>query len=77
MEHDKVTDTSSIRADIKHITEQLESLNNTVLKLRTTLNILEKSMYINCDHEWILDLESCNEHPRYMCKICGSPKSYT
>jgi hypothetical protein len=67
-----------ISQNIEHLKKQLEAEQNSLDNFKTqvknsenTINHLKRLIYDICNHEWVIDSTSYNEHTEYVCTKCG------
>ena len=67
-----------ISQNIEHLKKQLEaeqasldSFKRQVKNSENTINHLKEMIYNICEHEFVIDSSSYNEHTEYICTKCG------
>ncbi len=66
--------------NIEHLKKQLAAEQSHLYLVKkqlknseNTINYIKQMIYNICDHEWVVDSSSYNEHPEYICKKCDLP----
>jgi hypothetical protein len=67
-----------ISQNIEHLKKQLEaeqssleSFKRQVKNSENTINHLKEMIYKICEHDFVVDASSYNEHTEFMCRNCG------
>lgn len=50
--------------------EHLECVKKQLKNSENTINYLRQMIYNSCEHEWVVDSSSYNEHTEYICNKC-------
>ena len=53
---------------------KLYVLQNQLKIQESVINSLKQKIYNTCEHKWIIDSSSTNEHTEYICAECNFTK---
>ena len=49
----------------------LEDIKSQLKDTENAINHIKQMIYNICEHKWVIDSSSYNEHPEYVCTDCG------